>query len=62
LIGLAVPGRPLRSLVAEDRSAEAVRDRTGPENPWSVLGPVPHRDPRGSGGHQRSPRDNTNHR
>jgi hypothetical protein len=31
LIGLAVPGRPIRSLVAEDRSAEGVRDRTGPE-------------------------------
>jgi hypothetical protein len=27
-IGLAVPGRPIRSLVAEDRSAEGVRDRT----------------------------------
>jgi hypothetical protein len=30
-IGLAVPGRPIRSLVAEDRSAAGVRDRTGPE-------------------------------
>jgi hypothetical protein len=38
-IGLAVPGRPIRPLVAEDRSAEGVRDRTGPENPRSVLGP-----------------------
>ena len=27
----AVPGRPIRSLVAEDRSAEGVRDRTEPE-------------------------------
>jgi hypothetical protein len=26
VIGLAVPGRPIRSLVAEDRSAEGVRD------------------------------------
>ena len=30
-IGLAVPGRPIRSLVAEDRSAGGVRDHTGPE-------------------------------
>jgi hypothetical protein len=30
-IGLAIPGRPIRSLVAEDRSAGGVRDRTGPE-------------------------------
>jgi hypothetical protein len=30
-IGLAVPGRPIRSLVAEDRSAAGVRDRTEPE-------------------------------
>jgi hypothetical protein len=29
-IGLAVPGRPIGPLVAEDRSAEGVRDRTGP--------------------------------
>jgi hypothetical protein len=26
-----MPGRPIRSLVAEDRSAVGVRDRTGPE-------------------------------
>jgi hypothetical protein len=32
-IGLAVPGRPIRARVAEDRSAEGVRDRTGPELP-----------------------------
>jgi hypothetical protein len=31
-IGLAVPGRPIRSLVAEDRSAGGVRDQTGPES------------------------------
>ena len=31
--GLAVPGRPIRSLVAEDRSAGGVRDRTGPDQP-----------------------------
>jgi len=31
VIDLAVPGRPIRSLVAEDRSAEGVRDRTGPD-------------------------------
>ena len=28
-IGLAVPGRPIRSLVAEERSAGGVHDRTG---------------------------------
>jgi hypothetical protein len=28
-IGLAVPGQPLRSLVAEDRSAGGVRDWAG---------------------------------
>jgi hypothetical protein len=32
VIGLAVPGRPIRSLLAEDRSAEGVRDRTGPKD------------------------------
>jgi hypothetical protein len=31
MIGLAVPGRPIRHLVAEDRSAAGIRDRTGPE-------------------------------
>jgi hypothetical protein len=31
LVGRAVPGRPLRSLVAEDRSAAGVHDRTVPE-------------------------------
>jgi hypothetical protein len=30
-IGLVVFGRPIRSLVAEDRSAAGVRDRTEPE-------------------------------
>jgi len=30
-IGLAVPGWPIRSLVAEDRSAAGVHDRTEPE-------------------------------
>ena len=30
-IGLAVPGRPIRFLAAEDQSAEGVRNRTGPE-------------------------------
>jgi len=35
-IGLAVPGRPIRSLVAEDRSAGGVRDRAGPE-PLTML-------------------------
>jgi hypothetical protein len=30
-IGLAVPGRPIRSLVGEDRSAGGVRDQTGPD-------------------------------
>ena len=28
LIGLTMPGRPLRSLAAEDRSAAGIRDRT----------------------------------
>jgi hypothetical protein len=32
-IGRAVPGWPIRSLVAEDRSAGGVRDRAGPEPP-----------------------------
>jgi hypothetical protein len=31
LFGLAVPGRPIRSLVAEDRSAAGVRGQTEPE-------------------------------
>src|SRR4029453_14592244 len=30
LIGLAVPGRPIGPLVAEDRSAAGVRDQTEP--------------------------------
>jgi Diguanylate cyclase, GGDEF domain len=39
VIGLAVPGRPIRSLVAEGRSAGGVRDQTGPAGlthaiPW----------------------------
>jgi hypothetical protein len=38
-IGLAVPGRPIRSLVAENRSAGGVRNQTGPEPQRSVLGP-----------------------
>jgi hypothetical protein len=29
--GLAEPGRPIRFLVAEDRSAGGVRDQTGPD-------------------------------
>jgi hypothetical protein len=37
LIGLAVPGRLIRSLVAEDRSTEGVRDRTEPEPSRSPL-------------------------
>src|SRR5215217_6324325 len=37
-IDLAVPGRPIRSLVAEDQSAGGVRERTGPD-PRSALGP-----------------------
>jgi hypothetical protein len=41
-----VPGRLIRSLVAEDQSAEGVRDRTGPENPRSVLDPCRTGDPR----------------
>jgi hypothetical protein len=43
-IGLGVPGRPIRYLVAEDRSAGGVRDRTGSEPAvahwcWFVVGP-----------------------
>jgi hypothetical protein len=53
LIGLALSGRPIRSLVAEDRSADGVSDRTGPD--LSVrAGSVPQRSTTGIGGHQRS--------
>jgi hypothetical protein len=42
-IDLAEPGRPIRSLVAEDRSAGGVRDQTGTGKPdrnaWSTFGP-----------------------
>jgi hypothetical protein len=31
MIGLGVPGRPIRFLVAEERAPEGVRDRMGPE-------------------------------
>jgi hypothetical protein len=31
-MGVAVPGRPIRFLAAEDRSAEGVRDRTAPKD------------------------------
>jgi hypothetical protein len=50
-IGLAMPGRLIRSLVAENRSAEGVRDQTGPEpnGPRWVRGAL------GVGGHERSP-------
>jgi hypothetical protein len=59
LIGLAVPGRPIRSLVAEDRGAEGVRDRTGPEPAMLVVvlvraGSASHREPLVAGGHERS--------
>jgi hypothetical protein len=60
-IGLAVPGRPIRSLAAEDRSAGGVRDRTGPE-PSVLAGSVAHRDHRGTDGHQRSPAAKRNRR
>ena len=51
-IGRVVPGQPLRSLVAKDRSAAGVRDQTGPgasvaPSCWSVLGPHGHRVRRG---------------
>jgi len=49
-IGLAVPGRPIPSLFAEDRSAGGGRDRTGPEHPWSALGPHIAGNPRFSAG------------
>jgi hypothetical protein len=35
LIGLAVRGRPIQSLVAEDRSAAGVHDRTGRAAAWA---------------------------
>jgi hypothetical protein len=38
-IGLAVPGRPIRPLVAADRSAEGARHQTGPDQPGATLGP-----------------------
>jgi hypothetical protein len=39
-IGPAAPGRPIRPLVAEDQSAEGVRNWAGPGNHrWSALGP-----------------------
>jgi hypothetical protein len=41
VIGLAVPGRPIRSLVAENQSADGVRDRTGLGPLRSALGPQP---------------------
>jgi hypothetical protein len=51
-IGLAVPGRPIdRFLVAEDRSAGGVRDRTGPE----PFGPRWVRGAPGPQGHEWSP-------
>jgi hypothetical protein len=53
-IGLAVPGRPIRPLVAEDRSAEGVRDQTGPD-PRSALGPHPMGKTADNSGHERSP-------
>jgi hypothetical protein len=49
-IGLAVPGRPIRSLVAEDRSAEGVRDQTGPA-PTGAARDLGHRD---NHGHRRT--------
>jgi hypothetical protein len=61
VIDLAVPGRPIRSLVAEDRSAAGVRDRTGPE-PSVRAGSVAHRDHRGTDGPQRSPAAKRNRR
>jgi hypothetical protein len=56
-INLAVPGRPIRSLVAEDRSAGGVRDQTGREtrpepglvHVWSTR----HRNRAVRNGHQR---------
>jgi hypothetical protein len=50
LIGLAVPGRPIRSLVAEDRSAEGVRDRTGPEPSAHEIVNATMREPAGQEG------------
>jgi hypothetical protein len=58
---LAVPGRPIRSWSRRTGAPRA--SAIGRDWRTSVCaGSVPHRDPRGSGGHQRSPRDNTNRR
>jgi hypothetical protein len=59
VIGLAVPGRPIRFLVAEERSAAGVRDRTGPEPAVIVVALVRarsarHREPLVLSGHERS--------
>jgi hypothetical protein len=40
LIGLAVPDRPIRPLIAEDRSAAGVRDRTDRSVHGAVPGPA----------------------
>jgi hypothetical protein len=55
VIGLAVPGQPIRSLVAEGRSAESVRDRMG-VNPSVRTESVMQRSGMGSSGRKRSPR------
>jgi hypothetical protein len=52
---LAVPGSPILSLAAEDRSAGGIRDRTGPE-PRSVrAGSIAAGQTMDNGGHEWSP-------
>jgi len=58
-IGLAVPGRPIRSLVAEDRSAAGVRDQTGPEPHRAALGPRTIQDQRSAADNHGQPRTTT---
>jgi hypothetical protein len=52
VIGLAVPGRPIRSLVAENRSTRW-RQRPDGTEPLVRAGSVPQRSTTGIGGHQR---------
>jgi hypothetical protein len=54
MIGLAVPGRPIRSLVAGDRSAGGVRDQTGPEPQPGLRWAAPHMGHTDNHGHQRT--------
>jgi hypothetical protein len=57
----AVPDQPIRSLIAEDRSAAGVRDRPGPEPPVHG-GYTRSRQVEERNGHERSPRELRNRR